>query len=752
MKRLRVGVFMGGKSVEREVSFNSGRTVCDHLDTQRFEVIPIFQSETGLLYILPWRFMPRGKISDFLHRLPYEAQQIAWEDLKNLVDFIYLAVHGRYAEDGTLQGMLEILKIPYLGSKVFSSALVMDKILQRDFLALHGIPLAKAITLTPHEINNFEKYAAEIFNKLANEKINFPCIVKPHKEGSSIGVTVVFNKDDLKDALVKACSTHSGKQQSVLVEEKIEGMEFTSLILIDKVTREPLPLPITEIVTEPGTHFFDYEQKYMPGRATKITPARCTDEQLKKIQDVCIKAMKVLGIRTIARIDGFLTHDNEVIIFDPNTLSGMSPSSFLFRQAAEIGWSHSQLINHLIEEDLQHYGLDTSNLFKNAKEQNMNSEKIRIAVLMGGNSNEREISLESGRNIVYKLSPQKYHVLPVFVDSNMDFYAITQQLMVRSSTKEIELGLEPNMKIEWSDLSKMADFVFLALHGGQGENGCMQGALEMLGLPYNGSSVFASSLSMDKYLTTQFLRHRGFDVPNSILISREQWLNDQQKTVQKIASAIPFPIIIKPHDDGCSVMVQKASSIQELEASIEVLFDNGKEHALIEECIMGMELTIGVIGNDFPMALPPSQTVCAKGILSIEEKFLPGQGENQTPAPISKDATILAQKTVENVFKAVNCKGYARIDCFYQNHEQSPTGKERIVIIEINTLPGMTPATCIFHQAAEIGIKPMDFIDLIVTLGFEEHQVKNNILQNHESVNQIIEKLNLSSNTKISEL
>ena len=151
--------------------------------------------------------------------------------------------------------------------------------------------------------------------------------------------------------------------------------------------------------------------------------------------------MKVLGIRTIARIDGFLTHDNEVIIFDPNTLSGMSPSSFLFRQAAEIGWSHSQLINHLIEEDLQHYGLDTSNLFKNAKEQNMNSEKIRIAVLMGGNSNEREISLESGRNIVYKLSPQKYHVLPVFVDSNMDFYAITQQLMVEAAQKRLNLDL-----------------------------------------------------------------------------------------------------------------------------------------------------------------------------------------------------------------------------------------------------------------------------------------------------------------------
>jgi len=737
MKRLKVGVFMGGKSMEREVSFNSGRTVCDHLDTARFDVIPIFQSAKGLLYILPERFLHRGKITDFLQRLPYEGQQIAWEDLKDIVDFMYLAVHGRFAEDGTLQGMLELLKIPYLGTKVFGSALVMDKIIQRDFLQIHGVHLAKAITVTPHEINNFDNFKEEILQKLETQNINFPCVVKPHKEGSSIGISVVFEQKDLYNALLLAYSTHEGRQQPVLIEEKLTGMEFTSIIVIDKLTREPLPLPITEIVKEQGTHIFDYEQKYMPGRATKITPARCTKEQLKKIQDTCLRVMKILDIKTIARIDGFLTHDDQVIIFDPNTLSGMSPSSFLFRQAAEMGWSHTQLINNLIEEDLKYYGLDTSLIFKNVKEQNMNTEKIRVAVLMGGNSNEKEISLESGRNIVYKLSPAKYQVIPVFINSNMDFYAISQQLMVRSSTKEIELGLEPNMKIEWSDIAKISDFVFIALHGGQGENGCIQGALEMLDIPYNGSSVFASALCMNKYLTTQFLRHRGFDVPNSLLISKHQWYDDQQKTIQKITSTISFPLILKPHDDGCSVMVQKINNLTELEKGMDLLFDNSKEVALIEEYVTGMELTIGVIGNDYPMALPPSQAVATQGILSIEEKFLPGQGENQTPAPLSKDATILAQKTIENSYKAVGCKGYARIDCFYQSHEQSPTGKERIVIIEINTLPGMTPATCIFHQAAEIGIKPMDFIDLIVTLGFEEHQ-KKPIMANQESVKQII--------------
>ena len=134
-----------------------------------------------------------------------------------------------------------------------------------------------------------------------------------------------------------------------------------------------------------------------------------------------------------------------------------------------------------------------------------------------------------------------------------------------------------------------------------------------------------------------------------------------------------------------------------------------------------MELTVGVVGNQTPRALPPSQAVCAAEILSIEEKFLPGAGENQTPAPLPADTLQLVQRTMENVFKAVGAKGYARIDCFYQDAAHSKTKKERVIILEINTLPGMTPATCIFHQAAEVGIKPMDFIDFIITLGLEEH-------------------------------
>lgn len=227
---------------------------------------------------------------------------------------------------------------------------------------------------------------------------------------------------------------------------------------------------------------------------------------------------------------------------------------------------------------------------------------------------------------------------------------------------------------------------------------------------------------MDKFKTTQLLQSKGFDVPQARLIARAEWDRNKNEICHDITATMPLPVIVKPHDDGCSVMVQKVKREEDLAHAIDLLFSHGKGHALVEECIIGMELTVGVIGNNTPQALPPSQAVTTADILSIEEKFLPGAGENQTPAPLPADALRLVQRTMEDVYVTLGCKGYSRIDCFYQTAAHSRTGKERVVIIENNSLPGLTPATCIFHQAAEIGIKPMDFIDTIVQLGFEEHR------------------------------
>ncbi len=721
MHKLRVGVIMGGKSIENEVSFNSGRTVCDHLDANRYNIIPIFQTRQGDLFLLPWHFLHRGKTTDFVHRLTKEATQIAWDDLKQLIDFMFIAMHGQFAEDGTLQGFLEVLGIPYLGSKVFASALCMDKIVQKKILHHHDINVPKGFSIHAHEVTQLKKDGLNaVQKKLTNTELTFPLVVKPSKEGSSLGVHIVYDEEQLKQAVIDACYI-SDKPQAVLIEEKIEGMEFSCISLTNYATNNIMPLIPTEIVPESGSSFFCYDQKYMPGRASKHTPARCTPEQMNAIQQVCVKVTQTLDISNISRIDGFLTKDGEVVIVDPNSLSGMGPASFLFREAAESDMNHTHVINHLIETELHAYGMLDAAIKQEQKEDTMLTQKLHVAVLLGGRSNEREISLETGRNIAYKLSPTKYEITTIFVSSNLELFPIGPKLLIRNSTKEIESLLDHNTKIKWADLPNIADFVFIGLHGGEGENGSIQGTLEMLGLPYNGSSVLASALCMDKFKTCNFLRGEGFITPKALLVKKEDIQRNPEATINNIVDTLKLPVIIKPHDDGCSVMVQKATNKEEIPLALHALFSHDKTYALVEECITGMELTVGCISNEAPQALPPSQALSSANILSIEEKFLPGAGENQTPASLPAKTLRFIQDEVERIYGALNCKGYARIDCFYQNANTSPTGQERVVFIEINTLPGMTPATVLFHQAAEIGIQPMTFIDKIVEFGMQEH-------------------------------
>ena len=504
MPKLRVGICMGGKSIEREVSFNSGRTVCDHLDSHLYDVIPIYQTMTGTLYVLPWHFLHRGKTTDFEKRLETEAEKIMWDDLKNRIDFMYIAMHGRYAEDGILQGTLELLGIPYLGSSRLASALCMDKIRVKRMLAHHGIEVPRDIVLDPHEINSITNQ--QLVERLTTANRPAPWVVKPYQEGSSLGISVIDNSEQLLDTIKEASWVHPTKQQAVLIEEYIAGMEFSCISLYDYKKQEYMPLLPTEIIPEEGTALFDYDQKYMPGRATKFTPPRCEKEIVSKIQQTCVAVMEHLDIKTISRIDGFVTPDNRVIIVDPNTSSGMAPSSFLFREAAAMtNMNHTELINHLIETDLARYGM--MDRIKSSNNQTETAaKKLRVAVLLGGPSREREISLESGRNIIYKLSPHQYEITPIFVDLHTNLYTISTAQLVLNSTKEITEHIKPDQQITWHSLKENYDFVFIALHGGVGENGCVQGMLEMLGVPYNGSSVLASALCMDKYKTAQYLK------------------------------------------------------------------------------------------------------------------------------------------------------------------------------------------------------------------------------------------------------
>lgn len=738
---------MGGRSIESEVSFNSGRTICDHLDTALYEVFPIFQKKDGTLYKLPWHFLHRGKTSDFVDRLASEAVCLSWNQVADMIDIMYLALHGRYGEDGSIQGVLEVLGIPYVGSKLFASSQGMDKIILQKKLAALGIKTPETVCLSEsmvHLLSEKTNTAFDLFDH--NTRLSFPVIVKPAHEGSSLGVCLAQDNQALYQAILHAGYINQQSVQSVLIQERLIGREFVAVCLQD-FDRSWRLLPITEIIKEVGTDFYDYDQKYMPGRASKITPAAFSPAVLACIEKTVIKIATALDCSTIIRIDGFVTQEEAVVILDLNTLPGTAPASFIFHQAAEIGMSHTALINHIITRELYFSGMmtDPQNYTEGKKDLLITDQKkIRVAVLLGGVTHEREISLESGRNVCYKLSPEKYKVDPLFVthkrlsplSKNMSgyqglahntlfLYKLSPRQLLQNSTRDIESSLSLESLVAWSDLPQLYDFIFIALHGGAGENGAVQGMLEMLNLPYNGSGIHASALCMDKIKSTEFLRAAGNAIPDHIVITKSNWLSlnkdEQEKRAQEIRVLLGGEVVLKPHDDGCSVLVTKAADEQSLQAGLLNMFSLGKDTVLIEEYVRGIELTCGVIGNETIIVMPPSEVVSSSAILSLEEKFLPGQGENQTPARLSDQAMILVKERIKIIYQELGCKGYARIDCFYQDQKQSPTGQERLVFIECNTLPALTPATCIFHQAAEIGLRPMDFVDTLVQLGFDAH-------------------------------
>ena len=338
MDRLRVGVIFGGVSSEREVSLNSGRNVYDNLDRESYEPAPIFMDREGRLWLVPWQLISQNTTTDITERLDNEARRIPYEKLKEEIDFAFLSLHGKFGEDGCVQGLLELLGIPYTGAGVLASALGMDKYTQQKVLESEGIGVPRSILVRENEWQkNRRKTANEII-----DNIGIPCFTKPSREGSSIGVTLVRSKENLAAGIEKALEWDN----TALVEEFLDGTEFSTIILEED--GEFHALEITEIY--PQSDYFTYDDKYMPGRCRKFTPPKNIPAQdVEKIKHKAIRAFCALGFRSYGRIDGFYMKNGRILITDPNSSSGMAPSSFFFEQAASAGMLPAMIISRLIE-------------------------------------------------------------------------------------------------------------------------------------------------------------------------------------------------------------------------------------------------------------------------------------------------------------------------------------------------------------------------------------------------------------------
>ncbi len=311
MKKKTIALLAGGVSSEREVSLNSGQQVYEALDKSRYDVI---------------RYDPKYDLA----RLVADASRI---------DAALVILHGPHGEDGTIQGLLELLDIPYQGSGVLGSALAMNKLAAKQMYSRHGIPTPGYIALSPGKPVGPDEIVA---------RLGLPAVVKPVLAGSSIGMSLVKQAEEMEQALDKAFSFDS----NVLVEAYIQGTEITCGVLGN---RDLEALPPIEIIPAAAHAFFDYEAKYTAGATEEICPARLDQELTGRVQELARRAHRALFCRGYSRTDMILCQ-GEFYVLETNTIPGMTPTSLFPQAARAAGISFSRLLDRLIELGIEAHG------------------------------------------------------------------------------------------------------------------------------------------------------------------------------------------------------------------------------------------------------------------------------------------------------------------------------------------------------------------------------------------------------------
>ncbi|MCB9586963.1 MAG: D-alanine--D-alanine ligase [Polyangiaceae bacterium] len=309
MSAKRVGVIMGGSSAEREISLKSGQAVSEALGEQGWDVSPIVLG-------------PGVDAFSALKAAP--------------MDVAFLALHGRLGEDGCVQGLLEVLGVPYTGSSVLSSALAMDKLKSKELFRLHNVPTPPYYVFGPqHTMADLEE---------VHGSFGFPVVVKPRREGSSIGLSVAKNAVELAKAVGEA----KKYDESVLIERFVKGKEIAVGILGGRV--------LGAIEVEPLSGVYDFEAKYTPGKTRYHQPARLPTTRYRGVLNLAERAANALEVSGAARVDLLVTEGQNEYVLEVNTLPGMTQTSLLPKIAREAGYGFGELCDSITKLARLHTG------------------------------------------------------------------------------------------------------------------------------------------------------------------------------------------------------------------------------------------------------------------------------------------------------------------------------------------------------------------------------------------------------------
>jgi D-alanine-D-alanine ligase len=321
--------------------------------------------------------------------------------------------------------------------------------------------------------------------------------------------------------------------------------------------------------------------------------------------------------------------------------------------------------------------------------------KTRVAIIYGGRSGEHEISLRSAKSIMEAMDEEKYKVVHYLI------------------SKEGKWSPRPIVPEPGGNAG--IDVVFPALHGTFGEDGTLQGLLELADLPYVGAGVLASSVSMDKEMMKRVAKERGLPV-----VDYAVFYCGQQPNLEGICSRFEFPVFVKPANLGSSVGISKARSCEELKAALELAAAYDRK-ILVERGITGREFECAVLGNEDPVAAIPCEILPSREFYDYDDKYLLDQAQTVLPADLSPEQTAEMRRLAVECYRAVECEGMARVDFLLE------TATGRLYINEINTIPGFTSISMYPKMWEYSGLPMPKLIDRLIELALERHAAKQRL-------------------------
>ena len=348
--------------------------------------------------------------------------------------------------------------------------------------------------------------------------------------------------------------------------------------------------------------------------------------------------------------------------------------------------------------------------------------KLKLGVIFGGTSTEHDVSIVSGTSVIKNLNKNKYEIYPIYINKQGEWfkYEPTEQKLKVGDDIKVAEKIENICKY-----LKNLDVIFPVLHGLGGEDGSLQGMMELLKIPYVGSKILGSSLCMDKAYAKIIFEKANIPQAEYVYIRKnkdeyifvEKDFSEERynifETIQKITEKLEFPMFVKPSNSGSSVGINKANDISELKEYIEHagLFDN---KILIEENIVGKEVECAVLGNEEVEASMLGEIIPADKFYSFSAKYENDESKTIMPAEISEKLSNKVRNLAKKAYKATDCKGLARVD-FFVNDEQ-----EKIYINEINTLPGFTDISMYPKLWEKSGISYTNLLDELISLAIED--------------------------------